>query len=160
MNIRNACSNYNSIPAGDVGKIYEFGARVLLRLGFRVESFHSQKDGDGIGTHIYLDNGMHLFLGLNPQLGTITPGNVSAVNPAQFQGNFIDYAFGFAIEDCDFSNDFPDCIYVEDIIDSNNNKQKWSFFKLPSVTPDSDISLLDMETLAAECVSMLGKYTG
>lgn len=157
MNIRNACSNYNSIPAGDVGKIYEFGARVLLRLGFRVESFHSQKDGDGIGTHIYLDNGMHLFLGLNPQLGTITPGNVSAVNPAQFQGNFIDYAFGFAVQDKDFSSDFPDCIYVDNIL---GNKEKWSFFKLPSVTPDSDISLLDMETLAAECVSMLGKYTG
>lgn len=157
MNIRNACSNHGSIQAGDLWKIYEFCTRVLRHFGSRVVRQHLQNDINGIGTHIYLANGMHLFLGLNPQLGTITPGNVSAVNPAQFQGNFIDYAFGFAVQNKDFSSCFPDCIYVDNIL---GNKEKWSFFKLPSVTPDSDISLLDMETLAAKCVSMLGKYTG
>lgn len=192
MNIRNACNNPGSIPAGDVGKIFDFGVRVLRhllsRLHVDVKDFHLQNDIDkninkninkngngnvningdvninievfiinGIGTHIYLANGMHLFFGLNPNIENLAKDDKTKGKPAEFKENAVDYAFGFAVQNEDFTGRSKECIYIDSTL---VNHEKWSFFKLPSVTSDSDISLLDMETLAAKCVSMLGKYTG
>ena len=155
MDIRTICSDRKKIADRDIENIYEFCSHFLSRFGSSIVNFHSQNDEYGIGTHIYLNNGIHLFFGLNPDIENLAKDDKTKGKPAEFKENAIDYALGFAVQNEDFTGCSKKCIYIDSTL---VNHEKWSFFKLPSVTPDSDISLLDMPALARKCVSMLKKY--